>query len=137
EPKARPVIDALAEECIESIYDFVVRQRVGRPLANVFLSVPSLADVEPWRTLAAGNTPGPLPPGIPVFLAQGAADTLVRPALTKAYMARLCAAGSKARMLVMPGVGHGFIGRDSADAVAQWIADRFAKAPAPDDCGAR
>jgi acetyl esterase/lipase len=137
EPTAIPIVDALARQCIESIYDFVIRQRIGRPLARVFLSVPNLAEVEPWRSFAAQNSPGPLPPAIPVFLAQGSADMLVRPPLTQAYMSRLCAAGSKVRMLIMPGVGHGFAGRDSANAAAQWMEERFANASAADDCGTR
>jgi hypothetical protein len=40
-------------------------------------------------------------------------------------------------MMLMPGVGHGFVGRDSADEAAAWMSDRFAGTVAPDDCGAR
>jgi hypothetical protein len=40
------------------------------------------------------------------------------------------------RLLVLPQVNHAFIGRDSAAAAVDWIADRFAGAPAPSDCGA-
>lgn len=137
EPAAMPTIDRLAEECLESIYDYLLRQRTERPLEQSFLAVKNLADVEPWRSLAVRNSPGPLPPHIPVFLAQGMSDELVRPAVTQDYMTRLCRAGSKVRMLLMPGVGHGFIGRDSADAAAVWIAERFAGSVAPDDCAGR
>ena len=137
EPAAMPTIDRLAEECLESIYDYLVRQRTERPLEQRFLSVKSLADVEPWRSLAVRNSPGALPPRIPVFLAQGTADELVRPAVTQEYMTQLCRAGSKVRMMLMPGVGHGFVGRDSADDAAAWMADRFAGSVAPDDCRAR
>jgi hypothetical protein len=35
----------------------------------------------------------------------------------------------------MPGVGHGFIARDSAAAAIDWMADRFAGLRAPNDCG--
>ena len=49
-------------------------------------------------------------------------------------MQRLCRAGSRVKMLVMPNVGHGFAGRDSADAAVGWIANRFAGVPAPSDC---
>jgi acetyl esterase/lipase len=136
-PAAMPTIDRLAEECLESIYDFLVRQRTERPLEQSFLSVGNLADVEPWRSLAARNSPGTLPPRIPIFLAQGTADELVRPGVTQEYMTRLCRAGSKVRMMLMPGVGHGFVGRDSADEAAAWMSDRFAGTVAPDDCGAR
>jgi acetyl esterase/lipase len=133
-PAAIPVVDLLAEECIESIYDFFLRQRTARPLVTAFLSVPNPLALEPWRSLAADNTPGVLPNDIPVFLAQGTGDNLVRPAVTANYMNRLCQAGSRVRMLSLPGVGHAFIGRDSASRAVAWMSDRFAGAAAPNDC---
>jgi pimeloyl-ACP methyl ester carboxylesterase len=134
EPSAIPVVDHLAEECIESIFDWLIRQRIERPLEVRFLSMKNLATVEPWQSLAMRNTPGPLPSSVPVFLAQGAADELVRPAVTENYMTNLCRAGSKVRMMLLPGVGHLSVGRDSAGAVTQWMADRFAGVSPPSDC---
>jgi acetyl esterase/lipase len=131
------VVDLLADDCIESIFDIVIRRRIERPLEQSFLSVKNIADVEPWRSLALSNTPGALPGGIPVFLAQGTSDDLVRPAVTQDYFQRLCKARSKVRMILMPGVGHGFAGRDSALAAVDWMADRFARSAAPNDCGDR
>jgi pimeloyl-ACP methyl ester carboxylesterase len=133
-PAAIPVVDVLAEECIESIYDFFLRQRTARPLVKAFLSVPNPLDLEPWRSLAADNTPGVLPNDIPIFLAQGSDDNLVHPAVTADYMGGLCRAGSRVRLLSLPGIGHAFIGRDSASRVVAWIGDRFAGAAAPNDC---
>jgi hypothetical protein len=49
-------------------------------------------------------------------------------------MQRLCRAGSRVQMLVMPNVNHGFAGRDSAGAAVGWISDRFAGQSAPSDC---
>jgi acetyl esterase/lipase len=135
-PAAIPVVDLLAQDCIESIFDIIVREREGRSLVRSFLSVPNPLDIEPWKTLAAENTPGTLPPEIPVFLSQGADDKLVRPQVTTHYMERLCNAGGTVHMLVLPGVNHAFIGRDSAAAAVDWIAERFAGTPAPSDCGA-
>jgi acetyl esterase/lipase len=135
-PPAVPVVDLLAQSCIESIFDIVVREREGRSLVRSFLSVPNPLDLDPWKTLAANNTPGLLPNDIPVFLSQGSDDKLVRPQVTTHYMERLCNAGSTVRLLVLPQVNHAFIGRDSAAAAVDWIADRFAGAPAPSDCGA-
>lgn len=134
-PTAIPVVNALAQECIESIYDIVVRQRTARALLNGFLSVPNPVDLEPWRSLAANNTPGVLPRDIPIFLAQGTSDTLVRPEVTADYMRHLCGLGSSVRMVSLPGVDHGFIARDSAGRAVEWIGNRFAGAPSPNDCG--
>ena len=130
-----PVVDRLAEECIESPFDIWVRARTAAPLAEKFLIVKNPAEIEPWHSLMVRNTPGLLPRALPIFLAQGTADGLVRPQVTLDYMKRLCAAGSAVRMLELQGVSHGFAGAKSADAAVAWIADRFAGKPAPSDCG--
>ena len=132
---AIPVVDRLAEECIESLFDLLERRLTERPLEQHFLCVSNLVDVEPWRTLLNENAPGALPPDVPVFLAQGTSDPIVRPAATKDYMDLLCRAGVKVRMFLMPGIGHAVAGRDSADAAVGWINDRFARLSPPTDCG--
>jgi pimeloyl-ACP methyl ester carboxylesterase len=137
DPVALPVVDRLADECIESIYDLVMRQRTERPLAQHFLSEQNLAGTEPWRTLLASNTPGVLPRDIPVFLAQGTADQLVRPDVTKDYMDRLCRSGTSVQMLSLPGVNHGWAASKATPAVIEWLHDRFAGAPVPSDCVAK
>lgn len=133
-PAAIPVVDRLAEECIESLYDLWARARTEQPLAHSFLTERGFAAAEPWRSLLAENTPGPLPAGIPLFLAQGTADTIVLPPVTRDYRARSCSAGLRVRMVEMAGVGHGFIAHDAAPAAIDWMAGRFAGAPPPSDC---
>ena len=135
EPEAMPTVDRLANECIESIFDIMARRRTEKPLEENFLSVPNIATVEPWHSLAAHNTPGVLPASIPLFLAQGTTDDIVRPDVTRAYMQRQCKAGGKVTMMWVQGVGHGLVARDSADTAVAWMMDRFAGRPAPSDCG--
>ncbi|WP_232631047.1 alpha/beta fold hydrolase [Methylobacterium sp. Leaf118] len=135
-PSALPVIEELANDCIETIFDVLERRGPSKALDRDFLSVNDLADREPWRSLLARNTPGPLPPRIPVFLAQGATDTLVLPRVTQDYRARLCRAGSRVEFDLVPGVGHLSIAKDAAPAAIDWIGDRFAGEPAPSNCGA-
>jgi acetyl esterase/lipase len=130
-----PTIDLLAQECLESIFDLEQRRVTGRPLEQNFLSVGSPTEVEPWRSLLARNSAGTLPTEIPVFLAQGSADTIIRPQVTKGYVQRLCAAGSKARLLELPGVGHGLAAHDATSAAVGWIANRFNADSPPSDCG--
>jgi hypothetical protein len=134
-PQAMPTVDRLSTECIESIFDLLERRRTEKPLEQTFLSVPSIATVEPWRSLAVRNTPGALSPQIPLFLAQGTTDNIVRPEVTRAYFQRQCEAGGTVAMMWIPGVGHGLIARDSADSAVSWMMDRFAGRPAPSDCG--
>ncbi len=135
EPVAMPTVERLAHECLELRLELLILQQTARPLDRSFLSVKNFADVEPWRSLMTENTPGSLPSGIPVFLAQGSADQLVRPDITRDYMRRLCGAGSKVRLLWMPNVGHATAGRESAAAAAAWMSGRFDGEPVPNDCG--
>jgi hypothetical protein len=71
------------------------------------------------------NSPGPLPPEVPAFIAKGTADFLVRPSVTTAYVNALCRNGSKVRFNMFQRVGHAFIARDVADNAVSWIAARF------------
>jgi len=136
DPAALPEVDRLASLCLESPIDIRPRAAVGKELQQRFLSVSDLTSREPWRTLLAQNTIGALPPSTPVFLAQGDADAVIQPAVTRGYMQTLCAAGSQVTFMSLPDVGHGTAAMKSALNAIAWIADRFAGAPVPNDCPA-
>ncbi len=80
------------------------------------------------------NSPGQSPAGAPVFIAQGTADTTVRPDITKRFGEALCAQGVRVSFVELPGVTHTFAARDSAAAAINWMTERFRGAPAPSDC---
>ena len=65
DPSAMSVVDRLAGECIESIYDILRRRGPTRLLTQSFLSEKDFYRTEPWRALMTKNTPGALPPHIP------------------------------------------------------------------------
>lgn len=134
DPTAMPIINRLAEECIESAYDIMQRRRTTQPLEQKFLSASDFYTAEPWRSLIADNSPTTLPAGLPLFVAQGAADDLVRPQVTQAYVKRQCEAGGKVRTLLLPSVGHGMVAHDAAASAVAWMADRFAGVAPPSDC---
>jgi acetyl esterase/lipase len=134
-PQAEPVIDRLTKLCIERWFDVLTRRGPTQALEKTFLKVNNPADQEPWRRLLEENSPGVLPSDIPVFLAQGSADGLVRPSVTEAYRARLCRNGNRVEFVLLPRVGHAFIARDVASVAVAWIAGRFAGEPAPTNCG--
>ncbi len=134
DPRAIPVIDQLAHECIEGPFDLVAREKTGKPLEQYFLTGEGLAKTEPWRTLLQQNSTGALPPDVPVFLAQGTDDQIIRPEVTRDYMAVLCKAGDKVKMVVLPNIGHGRAAQASTMDAVNWISDRFAGTAAPSDC---
>lgn len=133
EKPAIPRFEALASDCIETIADFIKESDDQKALARSFLKIDPLATPE-LREIMEKNSPGALPPATPVFLAQGTADDLVRPAITRGYMSLLCRGGSHVKLHVMPGGSHMWAGRDSASAAVAWIGERFKGRAAPSDC---
>lgn len=134
DPSAIPVVDQLASECLESIFDVLVRRQTSKGLDRGFLRVADFAQAQPWASLLAQNTPGLLPPHLPVFIAQGATDNLVLPRVTRDYVNRLCRNGSRVASLSVPNTGHGFIAFKASNAAVSWIGDRFAGVTAPTTC---
>ncbi|MBK9178651.1 MAG: alpha/beta hydrolase [Acidimicrobiales bacterium] len=88
--------------------------------------------VEAWRARAEENTPGP--PGVPVLVAQGTADDVVPPETTRLLARRFCQAGVELGVDWMPGVTHAEAGPRAGPAVTEWLAERFAGAPAGSTC---
>lgn len=129
-----PTVNRLAEQCIETPFENLTAAMVEMPLQRRFLTVPDITKVEPWRGIMLRNTPGALPRGLPLLMIQGTADTIVEPAVTEAYVSRQCKAGGPVRFMLMSGIGHDPIARDTAPAAVQWMAARFAGAPPENDC---
>jgi len=134
QPAATPAIEAVANSCIDSLIKRPSKRRADATLASTFLSVPDMTSIEPWRSLIKRNSVQPLPPTVPVFLAQGGADVIVRPAVTYSFAQRLCAGGSRLQLAVVPGTGHSWIAMRTASAAVNWMGDRFKGALAPNDC---
>lgn len=132
--QAVPLVNDLAADCVESLRDVVLRLWPTRQLERRFLTDENFGAREPWRTLLARNTPGVTPRGVPVYIAQGTSDTLVRPQVTRDYARKLCQAGRSVRFDALQGVGHLPAAYDSAPAAVAWMEQRFRGETAPNDC---
>lgn len=82
----------------------------------------------------ADNDPGSVAFDAPLLLAQGGQDVVVVPARTDAFEARLCRVGQVVHRVDAPTASHDSIVTDASTEIEAWLADRFAGAPAPDDC---
>ncbi|GAU83984.1 alpha/beta fold hydrolase [Bosea sp. BIWAKO-01] len=132
--EAIPVVDQLAADCLESLTDIFSRLRPTKALERRFLVDNAFAEQQPWRSLLSRNTPGLLPRSVPVYIAQGTSDTLVRPQVTRDYADKLCRAGSAVQFDALSGVGHLLAARDSADAAIAWMDQRFKGVTPPSVC---
>jgi len=135
EPAAMGPYQAMARDCIESLAEFSAIENAEKPLNQIQFLKADPTEIEPWRGIMQKNTPGQAPAGAPVFLAQGTADTTVRPEITKQFAELLCKQGTRVRLILLPGVSHTFAAKNSAGQALAWISDRFRGAPAPSDCG--
>jgi alpha-beta hydrolase superfamily lysophospholipase len=74
---------------------------------------------------------------VPVFLAQGTADTLVRPSAQRGFVRNVCRAGTALDYRTYKGRGHVGIARASSKAIPDlmdWTQDRFDGKPAKRNC---
>jgi len=134
EPAAMGPFEKMAHDCIESLSEFQAITDAEKPLQGVKFLKANPTETEPWRSIMQKNTPGQRPAGAPVLIAQGSADTTVRPDITKQFARALCKQGTRVSFLLLPGVSHTFAAKSSASQTLNWIGDRFRGAPAPSSC---
>ncbi|MBC8013219.1 MAG: alpha/beta fold hydrolase [Methyloceanibacter sp.] len=134
QPGAMGAFERMAHDCIESVAEFAAIEKAEKPLEHQqFLKVDP-TEVEPWRGIMQRNTPGQMPAGAPVFIAQGTADTTVPPQITKRFGNALCKQGTRVSFILLNGVSHTFAAKNSVGPALAWMGDRFRGAPAPSDC---
>jgi len=134
-PNAMNVYKTMAHDCIESVADFLALDKAERPLETQKFLKANPAKTQPWEGIMKRNSPGQRPQSAPVFLAQGTADTIVRPYITKQYGKALCRQGAKVMFVEMPGVTHTFAAKNSVATALKWMDDRVRGRPAPSVCG--
>ncbi|MGH6866795.1 MAG: alpha/beta fold hydrolase [Methyloceanibacter sp.] len=134
EPNAMNVYRVMASDCIESVAEFLAIDKAEKPLDHTRFLKADPTRTEPWRSIMLRNTPGQAPAGAPVFIAQGTADTLVRPPITKQFGEALCRQGAKVMLVDFKGVSHTFAAKASVNTALKWMDDRFRGVPAPSVC---
>ncbi len=92
------------------------------------------ADLAPLMRFAAQNDATRVHPGVPLFIAQGSADTTVPQRSSDALDKALCASGATVRYDVWTGLTHRAVVPAAAADATSWARARFAGAPAPSNC---
>lgn len=134
EPSKMAAFNRTARGCLTSIAQFQTLEDNVKPLQQGQWLKYDPTKKQPWKRIMLKNTPGQAPAGAPVFIAQGTADTIVQPHVTKQFAKALCAKGVKVTFISLPGTSHVFAARDAAPTAIRWINDRFRGKPAPSSC---
>lgn len=95
--------------------------RIATPLIGHYLAGDP-ATTEPWATLLRQNTPGATRLPVPLFVAQGEADALVKPELTWQFADHECAMGTRVTRLPIPQAGHGEVALRALPTLLPWLA---------------
>jgi alpha-beta hydrolase superfamily lysophospholipase len=129
------VFDRLSDFCNETYGQDFSMLFAEQPLEREgFLAVDILA-VEPWARLMRENTPKRETRGLPVFIAQGSADTIVHPTVTANFIRDLCRSGTPVSFVGIPGGDHDASAIRGASHAARWIAARFRGREVRNNCG--
>jgi predicted esterase len=131
-PLARASSKQLASICITADASALAAS-FGPYFTKPFFSVDP-SSVPAWRAAFVKNTPL-APRGVPVFVAQGLADTVVLPSTTAQLEQSWCSKGVRIDVRWYPSATHFTIPTIAAPAAVSWLAGRFAGTSAPSTCG--
>ncbi len=106
---------------------------IARPLVGGYLRSDP-ATTPPWAGFLSANTPGAQPFGVPVYVAQGSADTLVVPSATQAFVAAACSRGERITFRMYASQTHGTIANTAVPDVVAFFASTLAGTPPPSTC---
>jgi len=133
-PTGQDLIRRLARNCV-TLDGFKMRTKIGLVRLTRQLRGVDLNASPRWAEQMRANSVIPRKLDVPLLIAQGSADLIVSPTVTRTFVKALCNAGQPARFLQVAGGDHVTIAKRTAATTIDWIADRFAGRAAPDDCG--
>lgn len=119
-PAGAAATPEMADLCLLSQNEEI--HAIAAPLVGGYV-VSDPATTEPWKTLLTENSAGGDPISVPVFVGQGLADELVKPAATEEYVSLLCSQATDVSFHRYTDVDHGFAAYASLPDVLLWTAE--------------
>jgi len=117
-PAAVEALPSMAKLCL--IGQNKALHAIGQPLIGDFLSGDP-ETIEPWASLLDENTPGAVPITVPLFVAQGETDVLVRPEATAAFVTHERSLGTAVEFVRIPDTGHGLVAIRALRGLFEWL----------------
>ncbi len=133
-PTAPLVFERLAKFCNDGQAGLARLLNAAQPLEREGFLKGDVMKLPRFARLIEENTPGRTPIRAPIFIAQGTSDYVIKPASTARFTQRICKQRTAVRLMSVLGGTHTSTQKRAAPAAVDWIADRFAGRPAPNDC---
>jgi acetyl esterase/lipase len=132
-PVGEDLIHRLAKNCV-TLDGFKLRTKIGLMRLTRQLRGLNLNASPRWAELMRMNSVAPRTLSVPLLIAQGSADLIVAPQVTRHFVEQMCQIGQQLRFVEVAGGDHVTIAKRTASITIEWIGDRFASKAAPDDC---
>lgn len=129
-PAAAIAIPKMTELC--NLGQVAELHEIAAPLVGGFLSSDPTTTA-PWDDLLQRNTPD-ASGDIPLFIAQGTADTLVDPPETVRFARAACESGRSVTFVELTGVSHGLAGEAALPDLLLWLDSLSDGPPASTGC---
>jgi len=123
-------LDAVDDGCVRH-----VAETWGAPTTEDLIR-PEGAEAEPWPRLFVENDPGRRAGTSPVLVIHGGQDEIVPVVTSGLLVDGMCRVGQPVQRLVYDDADHTSVVPSSLGDMLDWIDDRLAGQPAPDDCAA-
>ena len=133
-PVGQDLIRRLAKNCV-TLDGFKTKTKIGLVRLTRQLRGVDLNKSPRWAEQMSANSVKPHNFKVPLLVAQGSADLIVSPAVTRTFVTAVCRTGQPVRFLQIAGGDHVTIAKRTAATTIDWITDRFAGRAVPDDCG--
>lgn len=130
-PQGKTQVLPLLQECSANA---VLGFALAKP-SSLYFADPT--KTSPWSDTMRLNIAQGVKYAAPVFVAQGAADSVIAPQVTETFVQQLCAAGNAVEFRLYPNASHAqVVSASNADVVA-WLNARANNEPAPSNCTAQ
>jgi pimeloyl-ACP methyl ester carboxylesterase len=131
---AQAIIQHIDTHCVDSLSSQLKALSEEQKLGKKFLKTDPATDA-PWNKAMTENSAGVHTITVPIFIAQGSHDEIVPPAVTEAFVGKLCSQKHNVHFLALPGADHGMTRQKSQSQAVAWIANAFAGAAQTSGCG--
>jgi acetyl esterase/lipase len=132
-PVGEDLIHRLAKNCV-TLDGFKLRTKIGLLRLTRQLRGLDLNASPRWAELMRANSVAPRTLGVPLLIAQGSADVIVAPQVTRHFVEQMCHTGQQLRFIEVAGGDHVTIAKRTATTTIDWIGDRFTGKAVPNDC---
>ena len=131
--QVRRVVEDVNSNCVDDVGGQLDILAAQKPLQKKFLNFDP-GSRKPWSRLLWENSIFSLNTRVPLYIAQGSSDSLVRPEVTLNFARTSCQQGVVVRYVALPGKGHTTSAQAAAPGAIAWLVSRLKGQPAPNNC---